>query len=217
MFALTPGDLLGKILDCASGPASFNAELAAEGHEVTSCDPLYSSTAEEIRARIDATFDTLVDHARVAYDEFIWREIESPEHLGEVRVAAMQRFLRDFPEGLEERRYLARALPHLYFRDDAFDLALCSAFLFTYTEQLSLDFHVAAIEEMCRVAGEARIFPLLKGYGGPSPYLEPVITRLRDRGYTATIREVPYEFQRGGDQMLAVRKPEAPTGWGSMI
>ena len=59
MFALTPGDLLGKILDCAAGPSSFNAELTAEGHEVTSCDPLYSFTAEEKRVRIEATFDAL--------------------------------------------------------------------------------------------------------------------------------------------------------------
>jgi hypothetical protein len=123
MFALTPGHLLGKILDCAAGPSSFNAELTAEGHEVTSCDPLYSFTAEEIRARIDATFDALVANARVAYDEFIWRDIESPEHLGEVRMAAMQRFLADFPEGLEEGRYLTQALPHLDFHDDVFDLA----------------------------------------------------------------------------------------------
>jgi hypothetical protein len=209
MFALTPGDLLGKILDCAAGPSSFNAELTAEGHEVISCDPLYSITAEEIRARIDASFDALVDNARVAYDEFIWRDIESPEHLGEVRMAAMRRFLADFPAGLEEGRYLAQTLPHLDFRDDAFGLALCSAFLFTYTEKFSLDFHVAAIEEMCRVASEARIFPLLKAYGGLSPYLEPVLNGLRDRGYTATIREVSYEFQRGGNKMLAVRKPGA--------
>jgi hypothetical protein len=212
MFALTPGDLQGKILDCAAGPASFNAELTAEGHEVTSCDPLYSFAAEEIRARIDATFEALVDNARVAYNEFIWRDIQSPEHLGEVRMAAMQRFLTDFSEGLEQGRYLAQALPHLDFHDDAFDLGLCSAFLFTYTEQLSLDFHVAAIEEMCRVASEARVFPLLMGYGGPSPYLEPVMNRLRDRGYTAAIRKVSYEFQRRGDQMLAVRKPGATTG-----
>jgi hypothetical protein len=209
MFALTTGDLKGKILDCASGPASFNAELTAEGQEVTSCDPLYKFTAEEIRVRIDATFDALVNNARVAYDKFVWRDIESPEHLGEVRMAAMQRFLADFPEGLEEGRYLAQALPHLDLNENSFDLALCSAFLFTYTEQLSLDFHVAAIEEMCRVANEARIFPLLKCYGGASPYLEPVINGLRDRCYTATVRDVPYEFQRGGDQMLAVNKPEA--------
>ena len=209
MFALTTGDLKGKILDCAAGPSSFNAELTAEGHEVTSCDPLYNFTAEEIRARINATFDAFVDNAGVAYDEFIWRDIESPEHLGEVRMAAMQRFLADYPEGLEEGRYLAQALPHLDFRHDAFDLALCSSFLFTYTERLSLYFHVAAIEEMCRVARAARIFPLLKGYGGLSSYLEPVMYRLRDRGYTATIREVPYEFQRGGNKMLAVNKPTA--------
>ena len=120
MFALTTGDLKGKILDCAAGPSSFNAELTAEGHEVTSCDPLYNFTAEEIRARINATFDAFVDNARVAYDEFIWRDIESPEHLGEVRMAAMQRFLADYPEGLEEGRYLAQALPHLDFRHDAF-------------------------------------------------------------------------------------------------
>jgi hypothetical protein len=61
MFALTPGDLLGKILDCASGPSNFNAELTAEGPRVTSCDPLYSFTAEDIRARIGATFDALVE------------------------------------------------------------------------------------------------------------------------------------------------------------
>jgi hypothetical protein len=42
MFALTPGDLLGKILDCARGPSSFNAQLTAEGHEVTSADNLVS-------------------------------------------------------------------------------------------------------------------------------------------------------------------------------
>jgi hypothetical protein len=71
MLALTPGDLLGKILECAAGPSSFNAELTAEGHKVTSCDPLYSFTAEAIRARMDATFDAPVDNARIAYDEFI--------------------------------------------------------------------------------------------------------------------------------------------------
>jgi hypothetical protein len=65
---------------------------------------------------------------------------------------------------------------------------------------------------MCRVESEACIFPLLKGYEGPSPYLEPVVIGLRDRGYTATIREVPYEFQRSGDQMLTMTKSEATTG-----
>lgn len=204
MFDLTLRDLSGRIVACAAGPASFNAELSAEGHDVTSCDPLYELTADEIRSRIEVTYDTLVANARAARDEFVWREFRSPEHLGGVRMAVMERFLADFPEGLETGRYRVESLPHLDLRDGEFDFALCSHFLFTYTEQLSVDFHVAAIEEMCRVALEARVFPLLKGYGGPSPHLRPVVRRLRDLGYHVEVRKVPYELQRGGDEMLVV-------------
>lgn len=84
-------------------------------------------------------------NARAASNEFVWRDFSSPEHLGEVRMAIMQQFLADFPAGLREGRYRAQTLPHLTFHDDAFDLALCSAFLFTYSDQYSADFHVAAI------------------------------------------------------------------------
>ena len=121
-------------------------------------------------------------------------------------MAVMQRFLADFPAGLREGRYLVQALPHLDFHDHEFDLALCSHFLFTYSGLLSPEFHIAAIQEMCRVAGEARIFPLLKSYGGSSPHLEPVVA-MREQGYCVKIRTVPYEFQRGGDKLLAVKKP----------
>jgi hypothetical protein len=202
MFALTSDDLAGSILDCASGPASFNAELTAEGRRVILCDPLYNLTAEEIRLRVDAVYDTMVANVRSASEEFVWREFASPEHLGEARLAAMAAFLADYPSGMSEGRYLDRSLPHLGFRDREFDLALCSAFLFTYSDRLTADFHVAAIEEMCRVAAEARAFPLLKSYGGPSPHLGPVVDVLRERGHQVEVRRVPYEFQRGGNQML---------------
>ena len=181
-------------------PDSFNAEVTAEGREVVSCDPLYNFTPAEILSRIEATCNTMVENARAARHEFVWHEIESPEQLGEVRMAVMRRFLADFPGGLREGRYRAQALPHLDFCDGAFDLVLCSHFLFTYPEQLTLGFHVAAIEEMCRVVGEARVFPLLQGYGERSPHLQPVIDILRERGYRVEIRRVPYEFRRGGAQ-----------------
>ena len=205
MFALTPDDLSGSILDCAAGPASFNAELTAEGREIISCDPLYSLSADEIRARIDASYDAMVANVRAVRHEFVWREFASPEHLGEARMAAMEAFLADFPRGMAEGRYLGRSLPHLGFRDREFDIALCSAFLFTYSDRLTVDFHVAAIEEMCRVASEARVFPLLKSYGGPSPHLKPVVDLLRSHGRHVEVRKVPYEFQRGGDTMLVAR------------
>ena len=71
MFALAPDDLSGSILGCAAGPASFNAELTAEGHRVTSCDPLYHFTADEIRSRIEAAYDFMVANVRVAGNEFV--------------------------------------------------------------------------------------------------------------------------------------------------
>ena len=206
MFGLTRSDLAGSILDCAGGPASFNAQAHEKGHRVVSCDPLYRFTAGEIRARIDATYETLVAKALANRKRSVWRDIESPERLGEVRMAAMRRFLDDFPQGLEVGRYRAGELPSLPFERGVFDLALCSHFLFTYSEQLSAEFHVAAIEEMCRVAGEARVFPLLENYGGPSPLVEPVADELRRRGYVARRRKVPYEFQRGGDEVLVVNR-----------
>ena len=207
MFALTPRDLRGSILDCAAGPASFNAEATAAGHHVVSSDPLYRLSAEDIRDRVEETSGTLIAHAKAARDRFVWRDFRSPEHLGEVRLAVMDRFLADFPSGLAEGRYRTDELPHLAFEDDRFDLALCSHFLFLYSDRLPADFHVAAIEEMCRVAGEARVFPLLGAYGAASPHVEPVISTLRERGYEAAIRRVPYEFLRGGDEMLSVFGP----------
>ena len=206
MFALTPEHLSGSLLDCAAGPASFNAELAVGGHEVTSCDPLYRSTAGEILFRVEAAYDTMVANVRTASHEFVWREFSSSEDLGEARMAALETFLADFPLGTAEGRYLDLSLPHLGFRDRAFDLALCSHFLFTYSDRLSTEFHVSSIEEMCRVAAETRVFPLLKSYGGPSSHLEPAIDILRGRGYRVESKRAPYEFQRGGDEMLVASR-----------
>jgi hypothetical protein len=85
-----------------------------------------------------------------------------------------------------------------------FDLALCSHFLFTYSDHLSEEFHLDAILEMCRVAREVRIFPLLKISGEVSPWLQPVIGELVARGYGVERMPVSYEFQKGGNQMLRV-------------
>ena len=63
----------------------------------------------------------------------------------------MRLFLKDSPTGLKKGRYRPNKLPSLGIGNGEFDLALSSPFLFTYSVQLSADFHVAAIEEMCRV------------------------------------------------------------------
>lgn len=205
MFDLKPDEFQLKILDCAGGPASFNAEMTRQGYQVVCCDPLYQFTADEIAQRIQETYKTVIDGTQATRDYFVWQDIQSPDHLGQIRMAAMQRFLEDFPVGIQQGRYITGELPVLPFNNSQFNIALCSHFLFTYSDLLSQEFHLASIQELCRVAGEARIFPLLNNFSRDvSPLLSPVMKDLAAQGYTLEIKTVPYEFQKGGNQMLRV-------------
>lgn len=125
MFALTPGELQGRISDCGAGPAGFNAEATEAGHRITACDPPHRFSAADILRHAEETSDTPLATAREHPDRFVWREIESSERLGELRLATMNRFWHDFPAGLEEGRYRDDPLPHLRFGDGDFDLARC--------------------------------------------------------------------------------------------
>jgi hypothetical protein len=208
MFDLKPGDLGKRILDCAAGPSSFNAELHQLGFSVVSCDPIYQFSAVEIAQQIDATHAAILDATRQAQDNFIWRQISSIEDLGERRSRAMGKFLEDFPAGLQEGRYRTGELPKLPFCESKVDLALCSHFLFTYSNVLSLEFHLDAIRELCRVAAEARIFPLIGQFGTErSAHVSEILSRLGAEGYECKIKRVPYEFQKGGNEMMIVRRP----------
>ena len=138
---------------------------------------------------------------------FVWTSIESPDALERIRLAAMARFLEDYDRGREAGRYRAEALPRLELPDAAFDLALASHMLFLYSAQWDVDFHLAAIRELARLAAEVRIFPLLDMAGRPSAHLEPVLAGLQAAGYGAEVLPVPYAFQRGGDRMLRVTGP----------
>jgi hypothetical protein len=162
------------------------------------------STVEEISNRIADTYETVVTGAKASLDRYVWEEIGSPEHMGEARMAAMRRFMEDFPPGLEKGRYRADKLPSLGFGDGQFDLALSSHFLFTYSEQLSANSHLAAIEEMCQVADKVRVFPLLNYDGKPSRLLHPVVSELCARGYRTETQLVSFEFQKGRNRLVSV-------------
>jgi len=205
MFALTDDDLRLRIVGCGDGPASFNAEATRRGARVISCDPIYRYDAEQLRQRIADTYDEILDQARRNAAEFLWTSIPSVEALGELRMSAMNDFLVDYPTGKAEGRYIDAELPGLPFVDASFDLALCSHFLFLYTTQLGEAFHRAAIQEMCRVAAEVRIFPLLALGGSQSPLVDQTLAELSGQGIDVSIVDVPYEFQRGGDKMMRIR------------
>jgi hypothetical protein len=213
MFALTERDLAGTILGCGDGPASFNAEATARGHRVVSCDPIYAFSGGEIERRVAACYEAVISQVQRDRDGFVWNEFQGPEHLGACRLAAMHRFLADYDGGKEQGRYLAAALPRLPFADRRFTLALVSHLLFLYSEHLDLTFHLAAVDELLRVAQELRIFPLLNLARQWSPHLAPVRTHLERNGFVVEVVCTTYEFQRApehaGNRMLRVRRQGA--------
>jgi hypothetical protein len=205
MFALSDRELASRIVGCGDGPASFNAHATRLGAKVISCDPIYRLDVASIRERIAATRDEILSQTRQNADQFVWDTIRSVAELGEIRMTAMAAFLDDYPLGKEEGRYVDAELPALPFADASFDLALCSHFLFLYTAQLDEAFHRAAIREMCRVAREIRIFPLVALDGRRSPYVDQAVDELARSRLDVSLENVPYEFQRGGNQMMRIR------------
>lgn len=204
MFALTESDLKRSILGCADGPASFNADLTKRGGNVISCDPLYAFSVGEIEVRIKECFETVLEQTRQNLDGFVWsRDIPNVEILGITRRKAMRAFLDAFAQGTSDGRYITAGLPELPFADNTFDFALCSHFLFLYGT-LGLDFHVRSMKELCRVAREVRVFPLLQLDRQRSPFLASVVEELTSVGHGLEIVSVPYEFQRGGNEMLRI-------------
>ncbi len=203
MFNLSEADLQQFILGCGDGPASFNAELTQRGGHVISVDPLYQYPAPKIESRIDDTYDMVMEQTARNQDEFVWDHVTSLEMLGAIRKAAMDRFLGDYK--VNRHRYIPAELPHLPFEDGRFGLALCSHFLFLYSDQLPFEFHIRSLIELVRVAKEVRVFPLLELGAKESRHLEAAITRLDDEGYDIHIQQVPYEFQKGGNQMLSIQ------------
>ncbi len=137
-------------------------------------------------------------------DDYVWNRMSSVEELGRVRMHAMNDFLSDYDAGKGEGRYVDASLPILPFQEGEFDIALCSHLLFLYSEQLSLDFHLKSVKELCCVSSEVRIFPLMEFGIRESRHLEAVVDGLERMGLKALMEKVPYEFQKGGNQMLRI-------------
>ena len=197
MFALTDDDLTGRILDCPGGAASFTAEVGT----ATAADPCYALPAAEIGALTRADLLRGYRYHQANPDEYVWTFFTDPEHYLASRTASIEAFTEHFQANPE--RYVAASLPELPFPDRSFDLALCSHLLFAYADRLDLAFHLASILELLRVAAEVRVFPLVPMGLAENPTLGELITQLERMHVRAVVRPVDYEFQRGGNSMLA--------------
>lgn len=194
-----------SILGCGDGPASFNAEATKRGWNVVSADPIYRFNKAELAARIEEVRKEVMIEVRKNRANYVWKNIASPDLLEAIRMNAMQEFLKDLENGTEQKRYIEASLPKLPFVDKQFDLALCSHFLFLYSTQFSEADHLASIKELCRVAKEVRIYPLLTVENNvTSPHLARVMSYLTSTGLETELLPVPYEFQKGAKKMLRI-------------
>jgi hypothetical protein len=201
MFNLIADDLKRKILDVAGGPASFNAEMQQQGQVVISVDPIYELSAAVIQQRFDECVDGIIEQVKQSPDDWVWQYHKSADDLRKNRERALQIFLADYQQGKVEQRYITGELPEIPV-DQAFDLVLCSHFLFLYSDQLSYSFHQASVLKMLELGKEVRIFPLLALDLRRSHHLDPLRRDLEQAGYGSEIVTVDYELQRGGNQML---------------
>lgn len=206
MFGLGQEDLDRPILDIASGPSSFNAEITARGGTVLSIDPIYQFGVADIRKRIGETRDMLLEKVRAKADFYNWVEFPDIDALAAARMEAMGRFLEDFPAGRREGRYRTGSLPMMELDDDSFPLALCSHFLYSYSEQFDGEFHVQSVLELLRVAGEVRIFPILNLDGTVSPWVDIVVAAVEEAGYRHELVPARYGIQKGPDFFHRIRR-----------
>lgn len=206
MFSLSSDDLEKKILGCGDGPACFNAEVSSNGGDVISIDPIYRFNADQIRSRIDEVYPQIMEQVLKNKNDYVWKNISSVEELGRIRMEAMTDFLNDYNKYQKSGRYIDASLPTLPFDFDEFDLALCSHYLFLYSELVNFEQHIQSMKELCRITKEVRVYPLLSiSSNEKSPHLNLVMEELDRDGVNVSLVPVEYEFQKGATEMLVAQ------------
>lgn len=200
MFALAEHDLTRSILDYPASISSFNAEMYACGHTVISADSHYNLIPFDMSKHVDNIIQHLATHLHQYADRIQGEGEKTLENIVNAWNHYAQMFVTDYSHGKLEGRYRVAQLPTLPFADFEFELALCSDLLFRSKEMLP----ERMIAELCRVAHEVRVFPLLDAQGEVSATLGAVMLNLQHANFGVEVREVPYKLQKGSNAMLRI-------------
>lgn len=211
-FSLHDLDLRAeRVLDVASGVSSFCAEATREGFDVTCADPIYGLPASDIARRCRDDLEEVVSQLPSIMHKYSWVYYSDVDHLRSQREEAYQRFLPHCQES--PQRYAKAALPRMPFRDEEFTVSLVSHFLFLYEDRYSYEFHRDSINELSRVAGkEVRIYPLTSLKASRSRYVDRIIADVACSHLSFEIRKTGFEFIKGADELLIVRRPQSNNG-----
>lgn len=203
MFALTENELEMNILDCYAGASCFAKEMASQKRNAIACDPLYEKPIDAIKVIIKKAQKTLLAEFKAHPEWFALTQKQAAAFI-KAHEEKVEAFIDDLKQGLAEKRYTPDTFGHLGFKEEQFDLALVSHYLFTYSDAFSVDFHVKAIQELVHIANEVRIFPLVTRESHLSPYVGEVAAVLQAMGLGVEIRGVPFEIQTHGNAMMRI-------------
>ena len=205
MFLLTENDLVaGPILDCPSGASPFGAQVRARGGVAVSVDMAYQSPVTDLIAKIRADLGTLTGWMDTNRDMINWAYLGSPDALMNAWEVAVDYFLDDYLRD-DGTRYVPATLPTLSFPDKHFRLVLSSHMLFTFTQFVSFEDHLASLLELVRVsAGETRVFPIRDTTNTVYPRLDELRAALLEHGVHTEIRTAACAYNKGADEMLAL-------------
>jgi hypothetical protein len=196
-----------KILDCPAGASSFVAEAHKLGFDAVGCDPLFGSDIRALFERGEQDISHVIERVSSVPHLYKWDFYPSIEVLERYRKEALERFSLDYPSGVLENRYIKGTLPCLPFPDKSFDLVLSGHFLFTYSDQLDISFHMNSILELVRVSSkEVRIYPLQGPDAKPYGPMDTLLSFLEKNKIKADLMPVSFEFQRGSNQILRLSR-----------
>jgi len=208
MFSLTDSELESySFLDCPGGACSFTAEAQKQGINATATDIEYGNSLSEFKLKCEQEVAKVKIAFSKAKDLCDWSFYGDLDHLLTYRKKAAKLFLEDYHEN--SHHYTSGKIPILNHPDNKFDIVLSGHFLFLYSDRLDFDFHLKAILELLRVArNEVRIYPLLGLDGSPYIHMNDLLKELSQRGYLAEIHKIEFEFLKGSNQLLSIRKSQ---------
>jgi len=204
MFALTDDDLQKSFLEYNSGVSAFNCEVKSQALSCISCDPWYVLDKQSLKEKIEHSFDKRLLELENNLNSLDLSRYASFEKLVAYRQQGVASFFADFEKGLAEKRYMPITVDELPFHDFQFDFALVANNFFADLDYQTVEYHIARIKELARVAKDVRIFPLVDAKGVPSNLLGPIIMGLYKDKFRVEVKDVSYHLQHRGNAMLRV-------------
>jgi hypothetical protein len=197
-----------RILDVASGVASFGAEARELDYEVVSSDRIYKFAVDKIEGKCAQDLAAVMGKLAEIKEMYNWDFFTDIDELKEYRARAYKTFLKEFSNNSDDK-YKYVNYPDSNFNDNEFTVSLVSHFLFLYDDQLDYNFHKQTLQELIRVTNkEIRIFPLVNLKGEKSDFVQWVKEDEEFDGFDFEVRKVDYEFIKGGNEFLKIKSRE---------